>query len=109
MPAPSGYDPPPTRSGQFEHLRALYDALFVTDETGEVQPSLVSDFSNNPENTQTTLTLIEGVLCRRVDADSTLVKTNLDRRSNPDLEAFGLLAPGGGAARSPTLGRFRTS
>jgi peptide/nickel transport system substrate-binding protein len=94
--APSGYDPLLYSQGQFTFFSALYDALFVTDETGEVQPSLVSEFSNNPENTQTTLTLTEGVTFSDGSTlDSTLVKTNLDRRSNPDLEAYGSLAPGG--------------
>ena len=39
----------------------MYDALFVTDTDGKVQPSLVTDFSNSPDNLKLTLTLKDGV------------------------------------------------
>ncbi|MGY1829193.1 ABC transporter substrate-binding protein [Geodermatophilus sp. SYSU D01180] len=94
--APTGYDPLLYSQGQFTFFAALYDALFVTAPDGTVEPSLVTEFSNNPENTQTTLTLREGVtFTDGSPLDAELVKANLDRRSDPELEAYGALAPGG--------------
>ena len=93
--APTGYDPLLYSQGQFQFFSPLYDALFVTDESGEVQPSLATGFQNNAENTQTTLTLQEGVtFTDGSELDAELVKANLDRRSDADLEAYGALAPG---------------
>ncbi len=93
--APNGYDPLLYAQGQFEFFSAMYDALFVTAPDGTVTPSLVSDFSNNADNTQTTLTLTDGVtFTDGKPLDSAVVKANLDRRSDPDLEAYGSLGPG---------------
>jgi len=93
--APNGYDPLLYAQGQFEFFSAIYDALFVTAPDGTVTPSLVSDFSNNADNTQTTLTLADGVtFTDGKPLDSAVVKANLDRRSDPDLEAYGSLGPG---------------
>ena len=93
--APSGYDPLLYSQGQFNFFAGLYDALFVTDENGEAQPSLATGFENNAENTQTTLTLQEGVtFTDGSELDAELVKANLDRRSDPDLEGYGSVAPG---------------
>ncbi len=93
--APTGYDPLRYSQGQFTFFGALYDALFVTTSDGTVEPGLVTEFSNNAENTQTTLTLREGVTFTDGSTlDAELVKANLDRRSDPDLEAYGALAPG---------------
>ena len=47
--APTGYDPLLYSQGQFTFFSGMYDALFVTDADGEVQPSLATEFSNNPE------------------------------------------------------------
>ena len=94
--APTGYDPLAYSQGQFTFFSALYDSLFVTTADGTVEPSLVTEFSNNDDNTQTTLTLREGVtFADGATLDSSVVKANLDRRSDPDLEAYGALAPGG--------------
>ena len=94
--APNGYDPLLYSQGQFTFFSALYDALFVTNSDGEVVPSLVSDSANNAENTQTTLTLREGVtFADGSPLTAEVVKANLDRRSDPDLEAYGAVAPGG--------------
>jgi peptide/nickel transport system substrate-binding protein len=93
--APGGYDPLLYSQGQFTFFSSMYDALFVTDEKGEVQPSLATGFENNAENTQTTLTLQEGVtFTDGSELDAELVKANLARRSDPDLEAYGSIAPG---------------
>ncbi|HLM04536.1 MAG TPA: ABC transporter substrate-binding protein [Blastococcus sp.] len=93
--APGGYDPLLYSQGQFQFFAALYDSLFVTQPDGTVEPSLVTEFSNNAENTQTTLTLREGVtFTDGSELDSTVVKTNLDRRTDPLLEAYGSIAPG---------------
>jgi peptide/nickel transport system substrate-binding protein len=93
--APSGYDALLYSQGQFQFFSALYDSLFVTQRDGTVEGSLVTEFSNNPENTQTTLTLRDDVTFADGSAlDATVVKANLDRRSDPDLEAYGSIAPG---------------
>ena len=93
--APSGYDPLLYSQGQFQFFSAMYDALFVTDKDGKVQPSLVKSFTSNAANTQLTLTLRDGVTFSDGSAlDSTLVKKNLDRRSDKSLVAYGSLAPG---------------
>jgi peptide/nickel transport system substrate-binding protein len=93
--APTGYDPLLYAQGQFQFFSGMYDALFVTDENGEAQPSLATGFENNAENTETTLTLAEGVtFTDGSELDAELVKANLDRRSDPDLEGYGSVAPG---------------
>jgi peptide/nickel transport system substrate-binding protein len=93
--APSGYDPLLYSQGQFQFFAGLYDALFVTDENGEAQPSLATGFENNADNTQTTITLQEGVTFTDGSAlDADVVKANLDRRSDEDLEGYGSIAPG---------------
>ena len=99
--APTGYDPLLYSQGQFQFFGALYDSLFVTTADGTVQPSLVAESSNNDDDTQTTLTLREGVTFDDGSAlTAELVKANLDRRDEPDLEAYGALAEGQAAAIS---------
>ncbi|MGY1815685.1 ABC transporter substrate-binding protein [Blastococcus sp. SYSU D00820] len=94
--APTGYDPLLYSQGQFTFFAALYDALFVTATDGAIEPSLVTEFSNNADNTQTTLSLREGVtFTDGSPLTAEVVKANLDRRSEEDLEAYGALAPGG--------------
>jgi peptide/nickel transport system substrate-binding protein len=93
--APTGYDALLYSQGQFQFFAALYDALFVTTPDGAIEPSLVTEFSNNEDDTQTTLTLREGVtFADGSTLDAELVKGNLDRRDDPDLEAYGALADG---------------
>jgi peptide/nickel transport system substrate-binding protein len=97
--APSGYDPLLYSQGQFTFFSAMYDSLFVTQPDGAVEGSLVEEFSNNEENTETTLTLKDGVsFADGSELDAELVKANLDRRSDPELEAYGALAEGQAAA-----------
>src|SRR4051794_12215262 len=80
--APGGYDPQLYSAGQYQFFSSIYDALFVTDTKGEVVPSLVEKFENSADNTQLTLTLKDGVtFTDGSKLDSTLVKGNLDRRS----------------------------
>ncbi|SOD98170.1 ABC transporter substrate-binding protein [Blastococcus haudaquaticus] len=94
--APTGYDPLLYSSGQFTFFAALYDALFVTAADGSIEPSLAESFENNAENTQTTLTLRDGVsFADGSELTAELVKANLDRRTDEMLEAYGALAPGG--------------
>jgi peptide/nickel transport system substrate-binding protein len=94
--SPSGYDPLLYSQGQFQFFSALYDALFVTDTDGKVQPSLVTDSSNSPDNLKLTLTLKDGVtFADGSTLDSTLVKANLDARSNTDLLINGTLGAHG--------------
>ena len=94
--AASGYDPLLYSQGQFTFFSSLYDALFVTAPSGEVEPSLATGFTNNAENTETTLTLRDGVTFADGSAlNADLVKQNLDRRSDTELEAYGSLTAGG--------------
>ena len=91
--APTGYDALLYSQGQFQFFAALYDSLFVTAPDGTVEPSLVTEFSNNEDDTQTTLTLRDDVTFADGSAlDAELVKANLDRRDDADLEAYGALA-----------------
>src|SRR3954470_1660942 len=96
--APGGYDPQLYSAGQFQFFSSMYDALFVTNTKGEVVPSLVEKAENNADNTQLTLTLKDGVtFTDGSKLDSTLVKGNLDRRSedNDKLLIKGTLGAGG--------------
>jgi peptide/nickel transport system substrate-binding protein len=93
--APGGYDPLLYSQSQFQFFASLYDSLFVTQPDGTVEGSLVTDFENNAENTQTTLTLRDDItFTDGSKLDSTVVKANLDRRVDPLLEAYGSIAPG---------------
>jgi peptide/nickel transport system substrate-binding protein len=97
--APNGYDPLLYSAGQFDFFAGLYDALFVTDAAGKVQPSLVSSFTDSPDHTQLTLKLRQGVTFTDGSTlDSALVKQNLDRRSDATLAAYGQIAPTGSSA-----------
>src|SRR4051812_23912734 len=94
--APNGYDPLLYSQGQYQFFGALYDALFITDKDGKAQPDLVKDFSNSADNTQTTLHLRDDItFTDGKKLDSSVVKANLDRRSDTDLAAYGQIAPGG--------------
>lgn len=94
--APNGYDALLYSQGQYQFFGTIYDALFATDKDGKAQPDLVEKFSNSPDNLTTTLTLKDGVTFTDGKAlDSTVVKTNLDRRSDKKLAAYGTVAPGG--------------
>ncbi|MFG1922645.1 ABC transporter substrate-binding protein [Cryptosporangium sp. NPDC048952] len=104
--APTGYDPLLYSQAQFTFYSALYDALFVTDRDGKVQPSLATGFTNSKDNLTTTLTLRDDVtFTDGKKLDSAVVKANLDRRSDKDLVAYGSIAPGGaseiGAVATP--------
>jgi len=94
--APNGYDPLLYSQGQYQFFSGLYDALFVTGADGTVAPNLVSEFSTSEDKLTTTLTLKEGVTFTDGSTlDSTLVKANLDRRSDADLAAYQSFSAGG--------------
>ena len=94
--APNGYDPLLYSQGQYQFFAGLYDALFVTDKDGKAQPNLVEKSENSSDNLTTTLTLKDGVtFADGKSLDSSVVKANLDRRSDTDLAAYGQIAPGG--------------
>ena len=94
--APNGYDPLLYSQGQYEFFSSMYDALFVTGADGTVTPNLATGFTNSPDNLQTTLTLADGVtFADGSTLDSTLVKGNLDRRSDADLAAYQAFSAGG--------------
>jgi peptide/nickel transport system substrate-binding protein len=91
--AANGYDPLLYSNAQFSFFAGLYDSLFVTDADGNVKPSLVTASQNNADNTQTTLTLKQGVtFTDGTTLDSAVVKQNLDRRSDKTLAAYGQLS-----------------
>jgi peptide/nickel transport system substrate-binding protein len=94
--APNGYDPALYGQGQIEFFSGLYDALFLTSGDGTVTPSLATAFTNSADNLTTTLTLKDGVTFTDGSTlDSTLVKGNLDRRSDSDLAALQPFSAGG--------------
>lgn len=94
--AATGYDPLLYSQGQYQFFSTLYDALFVTDADGAVQPNLVTKFETNADKTALTLTLKTGVTFTDGSTlDAALVKANLDRRSDTDLAAYGQIAAGG--------------
>jgi peptide/nickel transport system substrate-binding protein len=94
--APNGYDPLLYGQRQFEFFSSMYDSLFVTAADGSIEPSLATGFTNSPDNLQTTITLAEGVTFSDGSTlDSTLVKANLDRRSDTELAAYNTFASGG--------------
>ena len=91
--AANGYDPLLYGSAQFSFFSGLYDALFVTGADGNAKPSLVSSSTDSPDHTRLTLTLRDGVTFTDGSTlDSTLVKQNLDRRSDKTLAAYGQLS-----------------
>jgi peptide/nickel transport system substrate-binding protein len=93
--SPTGYDPLIYAQRQSEFFQPLYDSLFVSTAGGEIEGSLVSEFENNEDDTQTTLTLRDGVTFDDGSSlDAELVKANLDRRSDPDIVAYNSFAPG---------------
>lgn len=97
--APNGYDPLLYSAGQFSFFAGLYDALFVTDASGTVKPSLVSSSTSSKDNRQLTLKLRKGVTFTDGSTlTSALVKQNLDRRNDPTLAAYGELAKTGPTA-----------
>lgn len=96
--APNGYDALLYSQGQFQFFSSLYDALFVTTADGTIAPSLVSKAETSADKLTLTLTLRDGVTFTGGSTlDATLVKANLDRRSDPDLAAYQQFAAGGGA------------
>lgn len=97
-PAPFGYDPAALSSGEITFRQAVYNSLFTTTSTGAVEPELATDYAFNASKTQLTLTLRAGVkFTDGTTLTSTLVKQNLDRRSDPTLGAYGMFAKGGSA------------
>ena len=97
--APNGYDPLLYSAGQFNFFAGLYDALFVTDASGAVKPSLVSSFTSSKDNKTLTLKLRSGVtFTDGSKLTSALVKQNLDRRSDSALAAYGQIAKTGSSA-----------
>ena len=107
--APGGYDPLLYSPGQFQFFSSMYDALFVTEHRRRGRrPAWSSEFENNADNTQTTLTLKDGVTFTDGSTlDSTLVKANLDRRNedNDELADQRHSRRGWRATRSPTSPR----
>jgi len=96
--APKGYDPILYSQGQSTFYAGLYDSLFVTDKDGKTQPSLVSSFSTSPDKMQLTLKLRDGVTFTDGSTlDSSVVKQNLDRRTDTTLTSYGKLRPGAAA------------
>ena len=94
--APSGYDPLLYQGDQSTFFSGIYNSLFVTDKNGNAQPSLVSSYATSADKLTLTLTLRTGVtFTDGSKLDSTVVKNNLDRRSDKTLIAYGPFAAGG--------------
>jgi peptide/nickel transport system substrate-binding protein len=96
--AAQGYDPLRYSSGQRLLFESMYDSLFVQQADGSVAPGLVKEFTYNADKTELTLTLKDGVTFTdgsKLSAD--LVKKNLDRRTDKDLQSYGAFAPKGAA------------
>jgi peptide/nickel transport system substrate-binding protein len=99
-PAPVGYDPAAlSGGGETTFWQALYSSLFTTTSTGAVKPELASGYTFNASKTRLTLTLRNGAVkfTDGTTLTSTLVKQNLDRRTDPSLGAYGMFAKGGSA------------
>jgi peptide/nickel transport system substrate-binding protein len=97
--APTGYDPALYAEGQSTFFNGLYDSLFVTDKNGVAQPSLVTSSTTSADKLTFTMKLRTGVtFTDGSKLTSAVVKSNLDRRSDKTLVAYGALATGGAAA-----------
>ena len=98
-PAAFGYDPGSlSGGGETTFFQAVYSSLFTTTSAGVVKPQLATGYTFNADKTVLTLTLRQGVKFTDGTAlTSTLVKENLDRRSNPMMGAYGMFAKGGSA------------
>jgi peptide/nickel transport system substrate-binding protein len=98
-PAAFGYDPAAlSGGGETTFWQGLYSSLFTTTSSGAVEPQLATSFTFNADKTVLTLQLRQGVKFTDGTAlTSTLVKQNLDRRSDPALGAYGMFATGGTA------------
>lgn len=95
-PAPQGYDPLLYGAGQRLFYESLYQSLFVQTPSGGVAPELVTSFSYNASKTQMTLKLKSGVtFTDGSKLTAQLVKENLDRRSDAQLQSYGAFATGG--------------
>ena len=96
--APQGYDPLRYSAAQGLLFSGLYDSLAELQPDGSAGPGLATDFAYNDDNTVLTMTLLDGIEFpdgSTLTAD--LVKANLDRRSDPELVAYGSFAAGGAA------------
>jgi peptide/nickel transport system substrate-binding protein len=95
-PAPQGYDPLLYGAGQRLFYESLYQSLFIEAASGAVTPELVTSFSYNAKKTQMTLKLKSGVtFTDGSKLTAQLVKENLDRRSDAQLQSYGAFAKGG--------------
>jgi peptide/nickel transport system substrate-binding protein len=98
-PAAFGYDPAAlSGGGENTFFQALYSSLFTTTSSGAVKPQLATGYTSSADKTVLTLNLRRGVkFTDGTTLTSTLVKENLDRRSDPLLGAYGMFAKGGSA------------
>jgi peptide/nickel transport system substrate-binding protein len=98
-PAAFGYDPANlSGGGEITFFQALYSSLFTTTSAGTVKPQLATGYTFSAGKTVLTLKLRQGVkFTDGTTLTSTLVKENLDRRSNPLLGAYGMFGKGGSA------------
>jgi peptide/nickel transport system substrate-binding protein len=93
-----GYDPLEYSGDQRIFFEALYDSLAREQADGSIVPGLATEFSYNEDNTVLTIGLRDDVeFADGAALDADLVKENLDRRSNPELVAYGPIAEGGDA------------
>lgn len=96
--AATGYDPLMYSVGQRQFYEAAYDSLLKFEADGTVGAGLASAWEFNEDGTVLTLTLADDVTFSDGSALSAdLVIANLDRRSDPALEAYSGFATGGAA------------
>ncbi|WP_161498702.1 ABC transporter substrate-binding protein [Microterricola pindariensis] len=96
--APSGFDPIAYSAGQQQMFSAAYNSLLSIQPDGSVGPGLASAWEFNEDGTVLTLTLADGVTFSDESAlTADLVVANLERRSDPALQAYSGFAAGGDA------------
>lgn len=91
-----GYDPQRMSGQQRIFFESLYDTLFELGEDGSTEPGLATEATYNDDSTQLTLTLdTSATFGDGSTLDAELVKANLDRRLNPELDGYSSIGPGG--------------
>ncbi|MGP6177757.1 ABC transporter substrate-binding protein [Microbacterium sp. A196] len=94
--AVKGYDPLRTSGQQRLFFESLYDTLFELGDDGSTQPGLATAATYNEDNTVLTLTLdTSATFADGSTLDAELVKANLDRRPDPELDSYRPIAEEG--------------
>lgn len=93
--APTTFDGIRYADEQFPFYSLVYDALFMTDATGQIVPGIVKEFEDSEDFMQTTLTLHEGAtFADGSPLNAEVVKANLDRRGDDALNTYNVFTEG---------------